>query len=173
MQPSSTRLSAIETACSLMKSEILPACLFCINNFITLQSALGSDDKNLVFEKSFFETPETETIIPDVVSNLINVRSRVDLLLGVFTWKNISFAKSYINLLSHKVARSTLQFFLVINFKLSPFKSNILPVTRKINKLSNNVTVFVFSINKSLTLFEFESFTSLIWLAFSGLVFSD
>ena len=40
--------------------------------------------------------------------NFISVRSRVDLLPGPLTSNYISFAKSYINFLCDKLARSTL-----------------------------------------------------------------
>ena len=99
----SNNLSIITTISSLIISELFPACFSCYNNFNLSQSSLGSDDKNIVFE-----TPEAETIKPGELSNFISLLARVDLLPGAFRSKCISFAKSYINFLSDKLARSTL-----------------------------------------------------------------
>ena len=86
---------------SLIISELFPACLSCSNNFTLLQSSLGSDAKNIVFE-----IPEAEIIEPGDLSNFISVPSQVVLLPGAFTSKYISFAKSNINFSSDKLARS-------------------------------------------------------------------
>ena len=96
-------LSTLAMISSLNKSELLPACFSCNNNFNLLHNSSGSDDKNIVFE-----TPEAETIKPGYLSSFIRVLSRVDLLPRAFVSKFISFAKSYVNLLSTKLARSTL-----------------------------------------------------------------
>ena len=95
----SNNLSTIATISLLIMPELFPACLSCSNNFILSQSSSGSDDKNIVFE-----TPEAETNKPGDFNNFIRVLSQVDLLPGAFRSKCISFAKSYINFLSAKVA---------------------------------------------------------------------
>ena len=58
----------IITFSSSIMLEKLPAC-FPFNKYLNpLENSLGSDDKNLAFEKGLFlwydETPEAETIIP-------------------------------------------------------------------------------------------------------------
>ena len=57
----SKNLSTTATYSSLILTELLPAGFCCINYFILSHSSLGSDDKNFVFEKDFFEKPEAET----------------------------------------------------------------------------------------------------------------
>ena len=113
---------------SLNVSVLLPACFSCSINSTLSHSSLGSEDKNIVFE-----TPEAEIIKPGDLSDFISVLSLLFLLPGPFTSKFISFDKSYINFLSDKLARSTLYFSLLIIFKRS-FDSNILPVSRNVNK---------------------------------------
>ena len=108
-------LSTIATISSLNMSEFLPACFSCNNNFNLSKSLSGSDDKNTVFE-----TPEEETIKPAELGNFISVLSRVDFLPIAFRSKFISFAKSYNNFLSDDLARSTLQFLLVVSSKNLP-----------------------------------------------------
>ena len=112
-------------------------------------------------KKLFFEIHEAETIKPGDFSKFMIILFRVDLLPTAFASKIISFAKSYINLLSCKLARSTLYLLFVIIFKRSPFNKNSLPVSRNVNILFYRVISFVFFINKSKTLFELESFISL------------
>ena len=80
-------------------SEIVPAFFSCNNNFKLSQNSSGSDDKNLVFEIP-------ESMIAGDLSNFVRVRSRVDLLPTPFTSERLSFAKSYPNFLSDKLARS-------------------------------------------------------------------
>ena len=149
----SNSLSAIAIASTLITSELFPACFSCSNNYNLSQSSSGSDDKNIVFE-----TPEAETNKPVDLGNFLSVRSRVNLLpVGKF----ISFAKSYIIFSSAELARPTLQFLLVYTFKRSLFNSNCLFVPRNVKKLSCKVIGSELCINKSLTLFEVESFTNL------------
>ena len=50
----SNNLTAIATISSSIILELFPARLPCSNHFNLSQSSLGSDDKNLVFEKNFF-----------------------------------------------------------------------------------------------------------------------
>ena len=69
----SNNVSTIATISSLIMSELFPGCFYCRNNFILSPSSLGSDDKNLVFENHFSETPEGETIILCDLSNLLSV----------------------------------------------------------------------------------------------------
>ena len=152
----SNNLSTIATISSITISELFPACFFCNNNCNLSYNSSGSDDRNIVFE-----TPEAETIKPGDLSYFIRGLSRVDFLPTAFVSKCISFANSYINFLSCKLARSTLYLLLVIISKRSPSNSNSLPVSRKVNKLLYKVIGIVLCINKSLTLFELESFTSL------------
>ena len=152
----SNNLSIIATISSLIMSELFPACFSSNNNFNLSHNSLASDDRNIVFE-----TPEAETIKPGELSNFISFLSRVDLLPGAFRSKCISFAKSFINLLSEKLARSTLNLLLVIISKRSPFNSNYLFVSRKVNILPYKVIGIELCIFKSLTLFELGSFTSL------------
>ena len=97
----SNNLSTIATISSLIKSELLPACFSSNNNFYLSQSSSGSDDKNIVFERP-------EAIILGELSNFISVQSLVDLLPTRLSSKCISFAKSYINFLSDKLAWLTL-----------------------------------------------------------------
>ena len=99
----SNNLSTIATISSSIKLELFPACLSCNNNFNLLQSSSGSDDKNIVFE-----TPEAETPKLGDFSNLMRVLTQVDFLPTALKSKFISFANSYINFLSAKLARSTL-----------------------------------------------------------------
>ena len=99
----SNKLSIIAIISSLIISELLPACFSCNNNFNLSHISLASDDRNIVFQ-----TPEAETIKPGELSNFISFLSRIDLLPGAFVSKCISFAKSYLNFLSDKLARLTL-----------------------------------------------------------------
>ena len=101
-----------------------------------------------------------EAIIAGSLSNFISERSRAHLLPGSLTLKDISLTKSYNNFLSDKLARSTLYLLFLIILKRSPFNSIILLVSRKVNKLLYNVTGMLCT-SKSLTLFEFDSFTGL------------
>ena len=110
-------------------SELFPACFSCSKNFNLLHNSLGSDHKHFVME-----TPEAETKKPGDLNNFISVRSP-DLLILAFTSKFISFANSYNNFLSGKLARSTLQCFSVIILKRSLFNSNCLFVPRNVNNL--------------------------------------
>ena len=82
--------------------ELFPA-YSCSNNFNLSHKSLGSDGQNIVFE-----IPEAEIINPGDLSNLISDLSGLDLLPWASTSKDISFAKSYINFLSDKLARYTL-----------------------------------------------------------------
>ena len=75
----SNNLSNIATISSLIISELFPACVSCNNNFILLHNSLGSDDRNIVFEK-----PEAETTKPGELSNFISFLSRIDLLPTAF-----------------------------------------------------------------------------------------
>ena len=152
----SNNLSNITTISSLIISELFPACFSCNNNFHIPHNSLGSDDRNIVFE-----IPEAETIKPGALSNFTSFLSRIDLLPGAFASKCISFAKSYYNFLSYKLARSTLNLLLVIIFKRSPVISNSLPVSRNVNILPYEVIGIELCIFKSLTLFELESLTNL------------
>ena len=77
--------------------------LLVVYNFNLSQISLGSGDRIIVFQ-----TPEAETIKLGDLTNFISVLSRVDLLTWAFKSKIISFAKSYINFLSAKLAGSTL-----------------------------------------------------------------
>ena len=97
----SNNLSTIAMISSLIILELFPACFSCNNNFNLSQSSLGSEDRNIVFG-----TPEP--IITGDLSHFIRVLSRVDLLAKAFVSNFISFAKSYINFLPDKLARSTL-----------------------------------------------------------------
>ena len=99
----SNNLSTIATNSSLIMSELFPACFSCNNNYNLLQSSSGSDDIKIVFE-----TTEAETIKLGNFSNFIRVLPQVDLIPGAFRSKFISFAKSYINFFSDKLARSTI-----------------------------------------------------------------
>ena len=101
MHLNSNNLSTIARISSLIILEILPACFSCNNNFILSQSSLGSDDRNIAFE-----TPEV--MIAGELGNFIRVLSRVDVLPTRLSSKCISFAKSYINFLSDKLAWLTL-----------------------------------------------------------------
>ena len=92
-------LAIIATISSLIISELFPACFSCNNNFNLLHNSLGSVDKNIVFE-----TPEAETIKPGQLSSSIRVLSRVDFLPTRLSSKYVSFANSYINFLSDKLA---------------------------------------------------------------------
>ena len=58
---------------SLIILELFPACFCCNNNFNLSQSSLGSEDRNIVFEKP-------EAMIAGHLSPFIRVLSRVDLL---------------------------------------------------------------------------------------------
>ena len=61
-----------------------------------------------MMKKYFFETPEAEAIKPGDLSNFIRVLSRVDFLPIAFRSEFNYFTKSYINLLSDNLARSTI-----------------------------------------------------------------
>ena len=98
-----SNLSTMATFSPLIKLEILPACLCCYLNFILSHNSMGSKDKNIVFE-----TLEAETIKPGDLSNFIRVLSQIDLLHCAFKSKFNSFAKSYFNFLSYKLARLAL-----------------------------------------------------------------
>ena len=98
-------LSAIATSSSIIKLELFLPCFSCNYNLNLSQISLRSDDKNIVFE-----TPEAKTITLGDSGNFRIVQSIVDLLPRAFTTKYISFAKSYINFLSDKLAKSTLVF---------------------------------------------------------------
>ena len=161
----SNNLSTIATISSLNISELLLACFSCKNNFNLLQSSSGWHDEKTV------EIPEAMTA--GDLSNFISVLSRVDLLPWAFMSKFISSAKSYIDFLSCKLARSTLNFSLFIIFNKSPFNSKSLPLSRNVNKFLYKVFGIVLFFIKSLTLFELESFTRLKWPEFSGLVSLD
>ena len=95
----SNNASTIATISSLTISQLFPACFSFNNNFNLLQSSSGSDDENIV------DSPES--LIAGDFSNFIRVLSQVEFLSGAFKSKCISFAKSYINFLSDKLARST------------------------------------------------------------------
>ena len=95
----SNNLSTIATISLLIISELFPACFSCNNNFNLSQSSSGSDYKKIVCE-----TPEAVTVKPGDLNNFIRVLSRVDFLPTAFVSKCISFAKSYINFLSAKLA---------------------------------------------------------------------
>ena len=99
----SNNLSSISKISSLIISELLPASFSSSKTFILSQNSLGSDHKNVVFE-----TPEAQTNKLGDLINFISVRSRVGFLPCPLSSKCISFAKSYINFLSDKLARSTL-----------------------------------------------------------------
>ena len=58
-----------------MMIELLTACFSCSNKFILSHNSLGSDGKNIVFER-----PEAEINKPGDLSNLINELSQLDLL---------------------------------------------------------------------------------------------
>ena len=135
---------------------MFPACFSCSNNFYHSQSSSGSDDKNIVLE-----TSEAETINLGDFSNLVRVLSPVGFLPKLLNQKAFLFAKSNINFLSDKLARSTLKLLLVIIFNRSPFNLNSLPVSRNVNLLFYKVNGIVLCINKSLTLFGLESFSNL------------
>ena len=64
MQLYSNNLSAIATISPSIKSEIFPSCFSCSKNFNLLQSSLGADEKNLIFQ-----TPEAETLVLGDFSN--------------------------------------------------------------------------------------------------------
>ena len=104
----SNNLSAQATNSSLKKSEIYPACISCSNNLNLSQSSFGSDDKRtvFVFENDFFlrveKTPEA--MIAGELSELISVRSRVDLLPGYLTSKFNFLCKILYYFLSDKLA---------------------------------------------------------------------
>ena len=83
--------------------DFFPACFYCGNNFNFPHKASGSDGKNIVFE-----IPEAEIFKLGGLIYFIGGLFLVDLLLVVFTSNFISFAKSYINFLSDKLARSTI-----------------------------------------------------------------
>ena len=123
-------------------SELFPVCFSCSNNFNLLHYSSRSDDKKIV------EIPEV--VIAGDLSNFVRVRSRVDFLPCPLSSKCNSFAKSYISFLSVKLARSTLEFLLVITFKNSPFNSNCLFVSRNVNKLLYKVIGTLLCISKSL-----------------------
>ena len=78
--------------------------------------------------------------------------------------------KSYISFFSGKLARSTLKFLIDMTFNRSPFNANFLSASRKVKKVSYNVTGIVLFIRRSFILFESGSFTSLSWLVYSGVV---
>ena len=97
----SNNLLTVANISALIKSELFPTYFSCSHKFNLLQKSSESDDKNIIFEIP-------EAIIAGDFSNFISVRSRVDLLPITLTSKSISFAKSYINFLSAKLASSTL-----------------------------------------------------------------
>ena len=103
MQLYSNNLSTIALISPLIILELMPACSSCSNNVYLLHNLSGSDGKNNVFE-----IPEAELIKTGDLGTLIRVLFRVDLLPWAFTSNYISFAKSYNNFLSAKLARSTL-----------------------------------------------------------------
>ena len=137
-------------------SDLFPACFSCYNIFNLLHSSSGSNDKNIVFE-----TPEAETFKPGDSSNFIRVVSLVDFLPTAFRSKFISFAKSYNNFLSCKLARVTLYLLLVIISKRSHVSSNSFPVSLKVKILPYKVIGIELCIFKSLTLFELGYFNNL------------
>ena len=97
----SNNLSTRAMISTLIMLELFPAFISCSKFFILSQSSSGSDDKNIVFDIR-------EATIAGDLSNFMRVRSRVDFLPRAFTSNYISFAKSYNNFLSAKLARSTL-----------------------------------------------------------------
>ena len=101
MHLDSNNLSTIATMSSLNMSELFPACFSCNIIFNPSHNSLGSDDRIFVFQ-----TPEA--MITGELSNFISVLSRVVLLPTRLSSKCISFAKSYINVLSDKLAWLTL-----------------------------------------------------------------
>ena len=101
----SNNLSTIATISSLIISDFMPHCFCCNNIFNLLHRSSGSVDKNLVFE-----TPKAETIIPGDLGHFLSVRSRVYLLPVAFTSNYLSFANSYNNFLSDKLAGPTIYF---------------------------------------------------------------
>ena len=117
--------SIIATTSLLIMSELFPACFSCNNIFNLSQSSSASDDK-----KTVFETLEAGTIKPGDPSNFIRVLSQVDFLPTAFRSKFISFAKSYNNFLSAKLARLTLYLLLVIISKRSPVSPNFSCITK-------------------------------------------
>ena len=96
----SNNLPTITMIFSLIMSEFFPVCFFCSNIFNLSESSSGLNGENIV------ETQEAK--IGCDFSIFISVRPRVDLLPIHPTSKCIFFAKSYINFLSAKLARSTL-----------------------------------------------------------------
>ena len=80
-------LSTIATISSLIKSELLPACFSCNNNFNLLHYSSGSEDKNIVFEIP-------EAMIAGDFNNLIIDLSRLLLFPFCLILKFISFANS-------------------------------------------------------------------------------
>ena len=99
----SNSLSSIAKISLLFVSELFWPCFSGTNNFLLSQSSSGSDGKNIVFQ-----IPEAETIKPGDLGNSVSKQSRVDILPEPLTSKCFSFAKSYNNFLSDKLARSTL-----------------------------------------------------------------
>ena len=114
--------------------------------------------------KKIVEIPEA--IMAGDLGIFISKRSEVDFLPGPFRWNCISFANSYINFLSDKIARSTLNLLIGTIFKETPFNSNLLLESRYSNKLSCKVIRIELFSNKSSTLIQLETLTSLYRLAF-------
>ena len=85
-------------------SDFLPACSSCNIDFN--HSNFHQDFLIGIFfsENDFAETPEAETITTGDVGSFISVRSGIDFLPGAFESNYISFAKSYLNFLSSKLA---------------------------------------------------------------------
>ena len=89
MHSYSNKISTTPMISSIIKAELFPACYSCSNNLNIPHSSLGSDDKNIVFEKP-------EAMIAGYISVFLKIRSRVDLLPGHLTSKCISLGKWYI-----------------------------------------------------------------------------
>ena len=95
-------LSTIATIFSLSNLlELYSTCFSCNISDIQSHKLSGSNCKYIVFEIP-------EAMIAGDFSNFISVRSRANLSPGPLTSKCISFAKSYNNFLSAKLARSTI-----------------------------------------------------------------
>ena len=108
MQLYSSSLSAVSTFSSLIVSKIFPACFSCINSFNLSKSSLGLEDKNLVEQLFGSDSLNVPATIPFDLSIPTGDLSQVLLLPRAFSSKYISFAVSYISLLSGQLTRSTL-----------------------------------------------------------------
>ena len=93
----SNSLSAKATISILVMSELFPPCFSCNNTFILLQSSLGLDDQNVVFQEVLFLTEPAP--IAGNLSNFIEFSFLVLLLPVCLTSSLISSRKSNTNFL--------------------------------------------------------------------------